>query len=138
MKSYDDQLVLEVLAFLARTQSQVDGFWRHLREWRRAFLETAEVTSAVECRQYETGLVLSIWLEAEVRSGEALTWWMDIAPKDDGWLLDARLSWNGSDVVVQLPERMVPDFRTVKQEAPPLLENLFAAGKGVLQNELSS
>jgi hypothetical protein len=131
----DDQAAREVLAFLADMQTRVDTLWRELRPRWPTEAAPPELGSDVECRRYENGVMLSIWLEAPVDDGRTLTWWMDIVPKDDGWLLDARLSWNGRDIIERLPERLVEDFRAVQREAPTILQDLFSAGRRVFMSQ---
>jgi len=129
MTSYDDQIALGVLTFLAKLQDQVGALRRYLREE----AHIAETVSFVECRQYENGLFLSVCVEAEVDVGHTLTWWMDIVPQDDNWLLDARVSWNGQDVVVEFPEQFVRDFHAVQREVPRIFDELIESGKQVLE-----
>jgi len=131
MKSHDDQIVLDVLAFLAHLHAQVGTLLLYLRQ--EASIDGA--VSFVECRQYESGLYLSICVEAPKEVGHTLTWWMDIIPQTDNWLMDARISWNGQDVVVEFPEQCVADFNAVQREAPRILEELIEAGKEILKTQ---
>ena len=142
MRSTYDQTALEVLTFLAGIYEQLAAFCLHLLQEAEADSLLGETTSDVLCRNYRNGLFVEAWVETKVgegRDARALTWWMDIRPYDEGWLVDAQVFWSerdGQDVVVQFPEQLSPDFKTVQQEAPDILERLFQEGKRVLDANL--
>jgi hypothetical protein len=80
-------------------------------------------------RDGESGLCLSFWVETELADGRALTWWMDVAPRADGWVIDGHVSYDGRDPAVDLPERRLADFRAVRAQVPALFQELLAAGE---------
>jgi hypothetical protein len=123
MKTHDEQVAFETLEFLAKTGAQIDTF-------RTQLTQAAELTvsSFVECRQYGNSLYVCVCLEADVDIDKTLTWWMDIKPVEDYWLIEASVLWNGRDVVAQVPSIMAPDFRIVQREVPRMLKQLLDAG----------
>ena len=134
-----NQSASEVLAFLARTRDQLADFRRNLLRPREG--QTASIIAVVydvECRQYESGLTLEMWAEAEVEDSDALTWWLDMIYGEEGWLLDGRVSWNGQDVVFETPIVTLPDFQSAQHKASTMLEELFQAGSQILNKRLSA
>jgi hypothetical protein len=132
MKSHDDQIAVDVLAFMAQIQAQIKAMRRYLAQE----ANKAKAMSFVEVQPYESSLCLSICIEAEVEVGRTLTWWMDIIPQSENWLLDGRISWNGNEVVFELHEQIVPTFHAVQREAPQMLNELITAGKQILKDYL--
>jgi hypothetical protein len=127
MRSPDDQIVFTAFDFLAQLNTQIDGFRQQLRQATDLMVE-----SFVECRYYGDDLYVCVCLETDIDLGKTLTWWLDIRPKTDGWRLEASVLWNGRDVVIQFPSRLVRDFPAVQQAVPPLLSQLFEAGRRAL------
>jgi len=127
MKSPDDQIVFHAFDFLARLNTQIDGFRQQLRQ-----ATDLMVASFVECRYYGDDLYVCVCLETDADLSKTLTWWLDIRSRTDGWQLDASVLWNGRDVVNQFPSRLVRDFPAVQQAVPPLLGQLFEAGSRAL------
>jgi hypothetical protein len=123
MRSPDDQIVFNVLDFLARLNAQIDVFRQQLRQ-----VTDLMVVSFVECRYYGNDLYICVCLETDVDLGKTLTWWLDIRPRADGWRLEASVLWNGRDIVVQFPAQLVHDFAAAQQAVPPLLDQLFEVG----------
>jgi hypothetical protein len=132
MPLHEDQITLDALTFLARTGSQLEAFHTRLKEG-----ANLHASSFVECRYYGSEVYVCICLEADVADDRTLTWWMDIKLKPDGWLIESSVLWNGRDLVAQLPVQTVPDFQTVQQEVPGLLQHLFNAGGAVLAQDRS-
>ncbi len=123
MKTHDDQVALETLEFLAKTSAQIDTFRNQLTQ-----AADLAVSSFVECRLYGDTLYVCVCLETNVDIDKILTWWLDIKPVEDDWLIEASVLWNGREVVVQVPSITVPDFRTVQREVPRMLKQLLDAG----------
>ncbi len=135
----NNQSASDVLTFLARMREQLADFRRDLLLPREG--QTTSITSVlydVECRQYESGLTLEMWVEAEIEDGDALTWWLDMIYREEGWLLDGRISWNGQAVVFETPIITLPDFYASTRQSAAMLEELFRAGKEVLNKRLSA
>jgi len=127
MATHEDQIVLNTLAFLAKTGGQLDAFRTQLKQ-----AYQLHASSFVECRYYGDVLYICVCLEAALPEEQTLTWWMDITPRDHQWLIESSALWNGRDPVVQLPARIVPGFLDVQDEAPEALERLLQAGVAVL------
>jgi len=125
--THEDQIALNTLAFLAKTGGQLDAFRTQLKQTHRL-----HASSFVECRYYGDVLYICVCLEVTLSEDQTLTWWMDITPRDHQWLIEPSALWNGRDPVVQLPARVVADFRDVQDEVPEILERLLQAGLAVL------
>jgi hypothetical protein len=123
----EDQVTLDTLTFLASIGSQLEAFRMQLKQ-----AANLHASSFVECRYYGSEVYVCICLEVDVADGRTLTWWMDIVPKPNGWLIEASVLWDGRVLAVQLPAQTVHDFQAVQQEVPSLLQHLFDAGGAVL------
>ena len=131
MTILDDDTARATLELLAGVRSQVDVFARRLR----SRPDLGKVLADVDCQLFESGLIVSAWVEAETKPGAAFTWWMDLVPKDASWILDGRLSWDGRDILVQLPEEDLPHFQAVSERFHHALDALFDAGVQVLDEQ---
>ena len=127
MTSHDDQIIFNTLAFLAQTGGQLDAFRMQLKQ-----AANLQATSFVECRTYGSDIYVCVCLEADVSEERTLTWWLDIVPKPDGWLIEASVLWDGRDLVAQIPPQTVPSFQIVQQEVPRMLRHLLDAGGAAL------
>lgn len=127
MTTHTDQVVVDTLRFLADTSAQIDAFRSQLRQ-----ATDLAVVSYVECRYYGSELYVCVCLETDVDLDRTLTWWLDIRPQPDHWLIEASVLWNGRDLVAQVPAETLPDFHSVKQEFPRILKRLLDAGGLVL------
>lgn len=127
MSEHADQIAVNVLSFLAATGGQLDAFRAQLKQ-----AAGLSATSFVECRYYGSEVYVCVCLEAEVAQDKVLTWWLDIAPKPDGWLIEASVLWNGRELVAQIPSQTVPNFHAVQQEVPRVLRHLLDAGGAAL------
>jgi hypothetical protein len=123
----EDQVTLDALTFLASTGSQLEAFRMQLKQ-----AANLHASSFVECRYYGSEVYVCICLEVDVADNRTLTWWMDIAPKPDGWLIEASVLSDGRDLAAQFPAQTVRDFQAVQQEVPHLLRRLFDAGGAAL------
>ncbi len=133
MTSHDDQIIFSTLAFLAQTGGQLDAFRMQLKQ-----AANLQATSFVECRTYGSDIYVCVCLEADVSEERTLTWWLDIVPKPDGWLIEASVLWDGRDLVAQIPPQTVRDFQTVQQEVPRMLRHLLDAGGAALAQARST
>ncbi len=131
MTTLDDHTARVTLELLARTHSQVDAFVRRLRSRRNL----GRILADVDSHLFESGLTVSAWIEADTQTGAVLTWWMDLLCKNDHWVLDGRLSWNGRDIIVQFPEEDLPHFQAVSERFHGALDALFDAGLRVLDEQ---
>jgi hypothetical protein len=132
MTSHEDQITFDALSFLAKIGGQLDAFRTQLKQ-----AANLQSTSFVECRYYGSEVYVCVCLEADVADDKTLTWWLDVVPKPDGWLIEASVLWNGRDMVAQIPAQVVPDFRTVQQEVPRMLRHLLDAGGAALAQSRS-
>ena len=124
MQSEVDQLAIEILRFLAQTGTQVSQLQNILRQ----MPALSGIASFVESRNYGKDVYLCICLEADTADQRTLTWWMDIRPVDNGWLINASVLLNGRTAVVELTPKSVPDFRSVEEQVPLILSKILEAG----------
>jgi hypothetical protein len=125
-------MALAALRFLAETSGQLDVFRIQLKQ--RLQLQAS---SFVECRYYGDEVYICICLEATPTENRTLTWWMDITPSEEMWLIEACVLWNGRDPVVQAPPQRVYDFQAVQAEVPEILAHLLQAGGAVLDKSVA-
>src|SRR5450756_3161479 len=123
-----DQLAIEVLNFLAQTGAQVNQLQTALRQT----AGLSSIASFVECRSYGNDVYLCICLEADASNQRTMTWWMDIRPIVDGWLIEASVLWDGREAIIELPPQVMPDFRTVEKQVPVILKKILEAGTQAL------
>ncbi len=114
--------------------------WAHLRsqlaEFRRQLLSSLKpvaVEWAVECNEYESGLVLTAYLDANLGDGRSLVWWLDVTHDGEQWHLAPRVTWNGQDPILSLEERTVAHAEDLAQELPQALEDLLNTYEQVVQ-----
>lgn len=90
----------------------------------RTHEQVATVTTGLDVRAYETaGARLESYVEATMRDGTCLCWWLELRWEGDRWLIDADLLRNGDEgrsVVRNLAERTA-------RVLPELTEELAAA-----------
>lgn len=132
MMTHEDQIALTTLAFLAKTSGQLDAFRNRLKQTRQL-----PASSFVECRYYGDDVYICICLEAALQENQVLTWWMDITPRDQQWLIESSALWNGRDSVAKIPSQVVPDFKAVQDGVPEILEQLLQAGAAVLDKVMA-
>lgn len=61
----------------------------------RADPEVVEVKRGLDCRNYESGLTLEEYVEAELKDGMAVCWWLDVHQEERRWLISGSISVNG-------------------------------------------
>lgn len=57
----------------------------------RARPEVVHVARGVDVRMYESGPVLELYVDAELRNGRALTWWIDLHPEEASLVVSTRV-----------------------------------------------
>ena len=57
----------------------------------RARPEVARVARGVDVRMYESGPVVELYVDAELRNGRALTWWVDLRPEKESLAVSTRV-----------------------------------------------
>jgi len=62
-----------------------------LAEKMRTSRTVTTTRSEVDVRDYDSGLCVEIYLDAEMSNGEALTWWMDLTWNAHSWVATASL-----------------------------------------------
>jgi hypothetical protein len=93
------------LAAVAEHREAMLQLARRLR--RRA--EVVEATSGIDIRAYRTpGTILESWVEAEMRDGRVVCWWLELRRERDRWLIEASVLRNddaGQDTVRAVADR---------------------------------
>ena len=131
IRSEVDQLAIEILRFLAQTGVQINQQQIILRQ----MPGLSSIASFVESRNYGKDVYLCICLEADTADRRTLTWWMDIRPRDNDWLINASVLWNGRTTVVELPPKSVPDFRSVEKQVPLILSKILVVGTRAITSQ---
>jgi hypothetical protein len=75
-----------------------------LADWGRQVRSAPAVRSAMrgmDIRNYASGTVIELFVDAELASGGAMTWWCDVLPADGRWAIRASVRTHvGSDQYV--------------------------------------
>lgn len=93
----------------------------------RAKAEVAEVRHAVDFRRYRSGTVLEFYVDAELKSGKGLSWWLEIKWSKEKWVLESSVllnEGNHQETMREFPERIaktVDDVVIELDEAASLL-----------------
>jgi hypothetical protein len=86
----DSLVARKVLGALAEAQSALQNLWNEVRE-------RPEVTAAVyaiEFRNYSYGQGLEAYVDAELRNGKAICWFLEVVWPDDSWDVQAEVLVN--------------------------------------------
>ena len=98
------------LAAIAEHREAMLHLCRRLSEHPRV----AEATSGLDVRAYRTpGTVLESWVEAGMRDGAVLCWWLELRRERDRWLIEASVLRNddaGQDTVRRTSDRSAPSL----------------------------
>ena len=117
----NDADALRTLQYLANVRAVLSAF-------RQKFLAATppiRIGYDVEVHEYESGLTMFAWLEAE--RGEHLQCWsIDVSFRDAAWEIDARASMDNEPMPTRLPARKVPTFLDVEVETFKVLDELLA------------
>jgi hypothetical protein len=124
-----DRITLNWLRTMAHLRSQVAEFRRQLL----SSLKPVIVEWGVECNEYESGLVLTVYVDADLGDGRALVWWLDVTHDGERWHLDPRVTWNGQDPILVLEERTVAHAEDLAQALPQVLDELLNTYEQVVQ-----
>ncbi|MCI0457913.1 MAG: hypothetical protein L0Z62_13180 [Gemmataceae bacterium] len=116
-----DRITLNWIRTLAHLRSQLAEFRRQLLYSRKP----VGVEWGVECNAYESGLVLTAYVDADLGDGRALVWWLDVTHDGEQWRLDPSVTWNGQDPILPLEERTVAHAEDLAQELPQALAELL-------------
>jgi hypothetical protein len=124
-----EEAVQTTLGFLADLRSQVDGLCRELRAKASSMAEREATRSGVECRRYESGLAVEVWIETPAIGERELVWFLDMRQRGGGWVLAGNISWNGADVIQALDDRYEADFASIARHVPGAFDQLYQMGK---------
>lgn len=59
-----------------------------LAQWLESQSRVIRVTSGMDARAYRDGAVCEFFVEAELETGNAVCWWMDIRESEGQWIVD--------------------------------------------------
>ncbi len=93
----------------------------------------------VSVKQFESGMAMAAYIEADLDADRTLTWWLEISPLGNQWGAEARVLLNTSlpsydrdcKVLLELGEKVWPSFAEVVKEAPEFLEQLLSTEETV-------
>ncbi|MBA3752750.1 MAG: hypothetical protein H0X01_01080, partial [Nitrospira sp.] len=84
-------------------------------------------TSELALRAYLTGDIIEAYVDVELKNGEALTWWAEIFPKEDVWVMEVSLAVTDEDGQRTLKEYPVVEARSVDALASQFFHALMQA-----------
>jgi hypothetical protein len=73
--------------------------------------DVVQTWSMMDCRHALAGPALEWRVEAELRGGAVLTWWLEACQDDGDWVLEASVTLEGdraARTLVQVPTRLTP------------------------------
>ena len=82
-----------------------------------------DVSHSFNCRGYQSGTMLEVYVEVQLKGGVAICWWLDISWRHRHWLIDAAVLVNDDDgqrVLKQFSDRTprtLQDFIVELKEA---------------------
>jgi hypothetical protein len=100
----DSKRAAALLSALAESNERLIAF----KEQVRAHPEVVGAQHALELRGYDSGPVLEGYVDAELRSGHALAWWLDVHWGEEGWRVEASVRVDreeGEDILHVFPVR---------------------------------
>lgn len=77
--------------------------------------QVSRIQHNFECHKYQSGAMLEGFVDAELHSRKAITWWLDVKWSVDQWVITARILLNheqGQDVIKEFPDRITDEFNT--------------------------
>jgi hypothetical protein len=95
--------VATALTVLAECREQLAALTRNLRS--RSGVNSAQ--HDLDARAYESGSVIEMFAEAELASGKAVVWGLDVRWDSSGWVIDRYVRSN--DLQGQRPVREFPE-----------------------------
>ena len=101
MDEYSQQVVLFLEAL-----AQCNAEFIALRHRLSHHPEVITVHRLIECHPYQTGSMLDGYVEAELRTGIACTWWFDLTWTSEQWTIDSKVTVNadqGQEVIHEYP-----------------------------------
>ncbi|MBW3538654.1 MAG: hypothetical protein KY476_00140 [Planctomycetes bacterium] len=75
--------------------------------------DVAEVSRRIDCRRYEQRTVVEGYVDAELVSGHAVSWWLEAGRRDDGWMIETavlRTTAEGQETLIEFPVRSCETF----------------------------
>ncbi|MCI0529886.1 MAG: hypothetical protein L0Y56_20780 [Nitrospira sp.] len=99
----EDQLVLDTLKALALMRARLVEFRRFLL----SRLTPLSVEYEVACNDYETGLILSAYVDADLGDGRSVVWWLDVTYDGKIWHIEPRITWNGQDEILPFTSTLI-------------------------------
>lgn len=93
-----------LVAALAGVNQRLVDLAARLRE--HPAVESA--VTAMHPRQYQAGDRIECYVDAELRSGSAVGWWLEFGWDDDAWIIESSVRRNaaeGEDALIELPSR---------------------------------
>ena len=89
----DIRTAIELLEALASSNEKLTK----LAQLVRGQHEVIRVVNSLECRKYLTGSMLEGYVDAELRNGKALCWYLEVRWSDASWIIDTQILINDSE-----------------------------------------
>lgn len=97
--------VAKLLMAIAETNEKFIALSQDLR----SRPEIIRVLHSLECRKYGTGVGLEGYVDAELKNGKAICWWLEVHWNEEKWLIESRILVNsdqGQDTIKEFPEKV--------------------------------
>lgn len=100
----ENKQALELLRGIALSNEMLITLSQDLR----TMPEVVRVLHSLEARKHPSGAALEGYVDAELRNGKALCWWMDAYWKEKQWVIECSIfvqTDEGQQVVKEFPEK---------------------------------
>lgn len=71
------------------------------------------VKQGIDCRQYNSGTRIEYYVDAELRNGKSMCWWLEIIWNKECWTIEASVLVNhdqGQDKLKEFPDKISETF----------------------------
>jgi hypothetical protein len=61
-----------------------------------------------DCRYYQTGVMVELYVDAELQNGYAMSWWVDLSWTETNWIIESKILINrdqGQEVLKEFPDK---------------------------------
>jgi hypothetical protein len=110
---------------------EMKGLLAHFKSEQISLWGEGHVRYDIERRNYEQGPVVELWAEVVQPSDWMLLYWMDLAPKKEGWNISSDFSKchpdQGSKTIREIADLRGLSFEEMRERAPNLLRELLSS-----------
>jgi hypothetical protein len=116
---------VQLLESLAQCKARLIELAHDLREHPRV----VTALHAVECWPYGSGSMLELYLDVELREGQALSWWLEVTWGSEAWHIESRVSLideQGSTTLKNFPDHTATIYEDFLQYLHTAMSDLVA------------